>query len=60
MRALPPPRTTLDEAPEPEPAKSEPQDQDGDGHDFPWNPGAGGLPDDGHDFPWPSAGDPFE
>ncbi|MEV4642055.1 hypothetical protein AB0J80_32375 [Actinoplanes sp. NPDC049548] len=45
---------------EPEPAKSEPQGADG-GQDFPWEPGAGGLP--GPDsVSWPPAmpdGNPF-
>jgi len=52
------PPATQDPAPaEPQPAKSETQD-----HDFPWEPGAGGLPDDGA-WAWPPAvptGNPLE
>ncbi|MEV4708957.1 hypothetical protein [Actinoplanes sp. NPDC049316] len=61
--ATPPVTEAPQEPSEPEPAKSEPQDQGGEDHDhdFPWEPGEGGLPDPGS-LTWPPSvppGNPF-
>ncbi|MGA5302714.1 hypothetical protein ACPCHT_22485 [Nucisporomicrobium flavum] len=62
-----PPVTEAPQEPaEPEPTTAQPQDdggEDHDDHDFPWEPGAGGLPAGPGALTWPPAvpsGNPFE